>query len=129
LVAYLLVTLRKIGADKLQQEAVAGFVANGETFDPGTVIVPALKLLHERRQLAFATDAEAQRLWVPQGTAKHLVLVRRSRARKQTSRRPSRSVPRPLRSEGRQTVDPCFQPVTIQGLLRRTGTKATCVAS
>lgn len=55
--------LAMLDATRLRDNACTAVVANGEIFEPGTVVVPALKLLHERGH-AVVGDAAAERLWL-----------------------------------------------------------------
>jgi hypothetical protein len=64
MVAGLLHCLQSTGTDELRMEAASNFAANRDVFDPGTVIVPGLKLLQERQARAFVSDPAARHLWV-----------------------------------------------------------------
>jgi hypothetical protein len=64
MVAGLLHCLQSTGTDELRMEAASNFAANRDVFDPGTVIVPGLKLLQERQGRAFVSDPAVRRLWV-----------------------------------------------------------------
>lgn len=55
--------LAMLNATRLRDDACTAVVTNGEIFEPGTVIVPALQLLHERGQ-AVVGDSAAERLWL-----------------------------------------------------------------
>ncbi len=64
MVADLLESLRALDASALRAEAAAAIAGNVSAFNPGTVIVPALAAVYERKPKAFASDAECGRLWV-----------------------------------------------------------------
>jgi hypothetical protein len=62
-VADLLETLTALKASALRDVACKSMVANPKTFNPATLIVPALQLLRERNCDAVLSDREFRRLW------------------------------------------------------------------
>jgi hypothetical protein len=64
LVIELFESLDLLTATELRAQAAAAMIASTSTFDPGTVIVPALAALQGRAPDIFATGSEGERLWV-----------------------------------------------------------------
>ena len=62
-VTELLTSLRALGADALHAEAITAIDADPATFDPVTVVVPALAALRAASKPAGTTDADLARLW------------------------------------------------------------------
>ena len=67
LVADLLNALRTLEIGALRETAVTNIVARPIVFDPGTVVVPALALLHPRHAQDPANDKAFLRLWTHAG--------------------------------------------------------------
>jgi len=64
LVIELFESLDLLTATELRALAAAAIVAGTSTFDPGTVVVPALAALQERAPDIFGAGSEGERLWV-----------------------------------------------------------------
>ncbi len=63
MVAGLMEALERLHATRLRAEAAKAFAANPRVFNPGTILVPALKTLQSRAGRNFTSDAEALSLW------------------------------------------------------------------
>lgn len=64
MLAGLLEFLRALGVDALRVDAAGRITEKAAVFDPGKVLVPALKLMKERERQGFVRDPAAGRLWV-----------------------------------------------------------------
>ena len=63
MVAELLESLAALNAASVREAACTAMIANAAVFDPGTVIVPALEMLHQRGGDPALSDAGSRSLW------------------------------------------------------------------